>query len=142
MAPKCWLAAALKAANASVSRSNYWQSLRQRADFLFLQQHGQKWVTPAFVLLAQPSESAALPQVGFTVTKKIGGAVIRNRIRRRLRAVIDQVAADKALPAWKISLTARHEALDKDFTELVRDTKWALRKLQEKSAEKPMVAHE
>ncbi len=117
-------------------RSKNWQSLRQRADFLFLQQHGQKWVTPAFVLHTKSSDPLELPHVGFTVTKKIGSAVIRNRIRRRLRAVIDQVAAENLLPPWKISLTARSDALNKDFTELVRDTKWALRKLQEKPSEK------
>ena len=76
------------------------------------------------------------PHVGFTVTKKLGTAVVRNRIRRRLRAAIDEVSKENLLPGWKISLTARAEALDKEFAELVRDAKWALRKLQEKPQEK------
>lgn len=62
--------------------------------------------------------------------------MIRNRIRRRLRAVIEQIAQENQLPPWKISFTARSEALTKDFAELVRDTKWALRKLAGKAAEK------
>jgi ribonuclease P protein component len=132
MALKYWLAAVLKAANASVSRSNRWHSLRHRAEFLHLQKDGQKWVTPAFIVHLCDSKVVDFPHVGFTVTKKIGNAVMRNRIRRRLRAMIDQIAAEENLPKVRIALTARSEALDKDFQELARDFKWALRKMAEK----------
>ena len=71
------------------------------------------------------------PQVGLTVTKKLGGAVIRNRIRRRLRAAIDEVD----LPLWQISLIARSEAETCDFTELVKNLKWALKRLDQKPEE-------
>jgi ribonuclease P protein component len=125
MAPKFWLAVAPKGASASVSAPNRsWDTLRHRADFLRLQQQGLKWVTPAFVVYAKPFESTR-PQVGFTVTKKLGGAVTRNRIRRRLRAVVDK--AD--LPAWQIVLIAREDAEENDFNKLQRDLQWAVGKL-------------
>lgn len=115
-----------------MSRSNRWHSLRHRAEFLYLQKDGQKWVTPAFIVHFCDSKSVEFPQVGFTVTKRIGNAVVRNRIRRRLRAMIDLIAREENLPKARIALTARVEALDKDLEELVRDFKWAIRKMAEK----------
>ncbi len=131
MAPKSSPAAALKAASASVSlQTRNWDSLRQRADFLRLQEQGQKWVTPVFIVYAKPAE-VKRPQVGLTVTKKLGGAVIRNRIRRRLRAAADKVE----LPLWQISLIARSEALNCDFNELTKNLQWALKRLAVKHEE-------
>lgn len=134
-----------RVASASVSRSN-WRSLRQRADFLRVQNTGQKWVTPSFVLLAlRPSGSPAtdsLPAFGITVTKKatkaLGGAVVRNRIRRRLRAAIDHVVPQFHLSGWELALMARSESMDKEFTLLVKDLSWAIKRL----GAEPVVIHE
>lgn len=122
---------AQKAASVSVLRSN-WHSLKQRADFLRLQQTGQKWVTPAFIVQCIHSDTPDLPRVGLTVTKKMGGAVVRNRIRRRLRAVMDRVAANNRVPqGWQLVLIARSDAAIRDFDQLCRDAEWAIRRLSE-----------
>lgn len=121
--------AAQKAVNASVPRSNSWQPLRQRAEFLHLQSSGQKWVTPCFVVQALRDESSNPPHFGLTVTKKIGNAVVRNRIRRRLRAVIDAYADLPSLAGWRFVLIARKDAETKEFDQLCRDLAWAVKRL-------------
>ena len=61
------------------------------------------------------------PRFGFTVTKKLGGAVVRNRIRRRLKAAIAALAPKEARDGFDYVLVARPAALDRDFTEMVAD---------------------
>ena len=58
-------------------------------------------------------------RVGITVSKKLGKAHIRNRIRRRLREVY-RLNEDKFLPGWDIVLVARGKALDGDFEAIVK----------------------
>lgn len=119
-----------KAANACVSLRN-WHSLRHRAEFLNLQQKGQKWITPAFVIQTFPRpDSDLLPEIGFTATKKLGNAVIRNRAKRRLRAACDAVITDFAAPGYQFVLIARSEVLNREFPILLKDLRWALRKLE------------
>lgn len=118
-----------KAANACASLRN-WLSLRQRADFLRLQKNGQKWITPSFVILLSFSDdSSASPEIGLTTTKKIGNAVIRNRCRRRLRAVCDLITEEFVLGGAQISLIARAGLHDYDFEQLGKDLRWAFRRL-------------
>ena len=58
-------------------------------------------------------------RVGITVSKKLGKAHIRNRMRRRLREVY-RLNEDKFLPGWDIVVVARTKAVFADFEELVR----------------------
>jgi len=60
------------------------------------------------------------PRFGFTVTRKIGNAVVRNRIRRRLREAV-RLAASHAEPATDYVLVARRAALTLHFERLVTD---------------------
>jgi ribonuclease P protein component len=104
-----------------------------------IQKNGQRWVTPAFVLSYEIAplngDHALLPnEIGFTITKKIGNAVVRNRIRRRLRHLTRALLPDLNLPGWRIVLLARHEALTRDYNDLGKDLRWAIRKLQEQRA--------
>lgn len=122
-----------KAANVCASLRN-WCSLRHRADFLTLQKNGQKWITPSFVIqISDRTDSSkipeAAPEIGFTATKKLGGAVIRNRCRRRLRAVCDLVLDDFSLNGTKCVIIARSEAETRALDQMVRDLRWALRRL-------------
>ncbi len=107
-----------------MSRRN-WQSLRPRAEFLNVQNNGKKWVTPAFLFFYLPDSAPA--RVGFTATKKLGGAVVRNRIRRRLRAAADLFAPETG----KMVFIARPQALTHDLDSLVKDMRWAMRKVKE-----------
>jgi ribonuclease P protein component len=106
-----------------------WSSLRQRADFLNLQANGQKWVTPAFIVqLSRPVDSTET-SIGFTATKKLGNAVIRNRCKRRLRAMCDMALNGFETKGIQLVIIARGETLTRDFTQLTKDLQWALRKL-------------
>lgn len=58
--------------------------VRRRREFLALGRTGQKRRTEHFVLLLQPTAVAA-PRLGLTVSRKVGDAVTRNRLKRRIR---------------------------------------------------------
>lgn len=69
------------------------------------------------------------PRFGFTVTKKTGNSVIRNRIRRRLREIVRLHAAGDARPGMDYVLVGRIEALTAGFDDLRREFLGALHKL-------------
>ena len=58
-------------------------------------------------------------RVGITVGKKLGHAVVRNRVRRRLREVY-RLNEDKFLPGWDIVVVARTRAVDAEFSKLTK----------------------
>jgi ribonuclease P protein component len=115
--------------------------LPQRADFLRLQAAGRKQVTPGFILQIgdRPSTSGARPdpRVGFTVTKRVGNAVIRNRVRRRLRALAREVLRPRARTDLDYVLIGRQEALHRDYAKMADDLRRALRRLKADMAERP-----
>ncbi len=67
-------------------------------------------------------------RVGITVSKKLGHAVVRNRIRRRFREAY-RLNEDKFLPGWDIVIVARSRAICADFSELTK----SMLKLAEKA---------
>lgn len=73
---------------------------------------------PFLVLYARRNRTET-NRVGITVSKKLGKAHIRNRIRRRLREVY-RLNEDKFQPGWDIVVVARSRALKADFRELTR----------------------
>ena len=98
--------------------------LRRRAEFLAVRK-GRRADAPAFTLQAaerREETEAAPPKVGLTVTKKVGSAPERNRIKRRLRALVREAGpACGLLPRMSYVLVARREALSHPFAELARD---------------------
>jgi ribonuclease P protein component len=72
-------------------------ALKDRADFLRLR-NGRKVMTPFFILRGAPSNlpAQAGARVGYTVTTKCGNAVVRNRIKRRLRALVREMFPEMA----------------------------------------------
>ena len=68
------------------------------------------------VLYAKPNRMA-LNRVGITVSKKLGHAVVRNRVRRRLREVY-RLNEEKFLPGWDIVVVARSRCVSSDFASL------------------------
>ena len=106
------------------------ESIRKRADFLALRQ-GAKTGTPSFLMVTGPSpvgDSSAPPaaRVGITITKKLGGAVRRNRIRRRFREGIRQVFPDYARAGCDYILIAGPAAETRNWPALLDDMKRAL----------------
>jgi ribonuclease P protein component len=72
---------------------------------------------PYLVLYARKNRTQT-NRVGITVSKKLGKAHIRNRIRRRLREIY-RLNEDKFLPGWDIVLVGRGKALDADFSAMM-----------------------
>ena len=88
---------------------------------------------PGFVLqaaLAPADLSRPAVRVGFTVSRKVGNAVVRNRVRRRLREVARQVIPAQASPDLDYVLVGRQAALKRDFATLQRELVEALKKLK------------
>jgi ribonuclease P protein component len=98
------------------------EKLRRRADFIAVAR-GWRVIREGFVLqglLNQEAKAGRPPRFGFTVTKKIGSAVVRNRIRRRLRAAA-KAASLHGTPGTDYVLIARSAALTLPFDRLVTD---------------------
>lgn len=84
----------------------------------------------SFLMLARKNpENGPSSRLGLTVTKKLGGAVIRNRIRRRLRAAAREVFPGNAAPGTDYVLVARKAAYDRNYDALLDDMKRALLRL-------------
>ena len=123
-------ATAAKGATASLT------TLKVRAEFLRVRK-GARWAGPAFVLEAkerngEPDDQAAAsqePRFGFTVTRQVGKAVERNRIRRRLKAAVRGVSQDHARGNFDYVLIARRPALTSAFGAIVSDLVKALERV-------------
>lgn len=105
--------------------------LKKRREFLRAAGGGRKCVTPGLIVQVCRSIGAHTGEVrvGFTVSRKVGGAVARNRARRRLRAVAEQVLAKQARPGLDYVLIGRAATLSRPFAALVQDLKMALQRL-------------
>ncbi|RTL65090.1 MAG: ribonuclease P protein component [Hyphomicrobiales bacterium] len=97
-------------------------TLKRRAEFLATR-NGARWATPFFALEAikRGPEATEGARFGFTVSKKVGGAVERNRIKRRLKEAVAQVQASAARAGFDYVLIARRPALDATFDALVAE---------------------
>ena len=108
--------------------------LPNRRDFLRVQA-GRRVAMPGFVLQIAPAPPA-IPavRVGFTVSRKVGNAVVRNRVRRRLREVVRSVIPARARPDFDYVLVGRQAAVDRDFQVLREELVEALKRLKALSA--------
>jgi ribonuclease P protein component len=106
------------------------ERLRQRADFLAAAA-GTKVTAPTFLLQARRRADHGPARCGFTVSKKVGNAVERNRVRRRLREVV-RLSAGKAMRAGHdYVLIGRRAALSAPFARMAQDFESALRRIHE-----------
>ena len=100
------------------------ESLKKRGDFLRLRK-GKRFSTPRLTVQAMPSDQKS-PRIGYTVTTKIGNAVIRNRIKRRLRAAAGGLMSSPNVPISDYVLIAKRQALTADFSTIVKDLQLGL----------------
>lgn len=102
--------------------------LQKRSDFLKAAS-ARRQGTGGFLLQARDRADGTLEfRVGFTASKKIGNSVLRNRAKRRLRALAREVLTGLARPGWDYVLVARPEAtVTRPYAELRTDLEQALR---------------
>lgn len=119
--------------------------LKKRSEFLAVAAANRRWTTPGLVLQARPylndisGSDETLPaaeprqvgglRVGFTATKKIGNAVMRNRARRRLRAAVSDVLKDANTTSADLVVVARQGTIKRPYADLKNDLVAALRRL-------------
>ncbi len=82
------------------------------------------------LLVRDRADGDPAKRVGFTVTKKIGGAVVRNRMKRRLRALAREFLADRGFPGSDHVLIGRAGGIERDFGSLRQELERALQRLR------------
>jgi len=107
-------------------------TIKNRADFLAANR-GKRFVTPGFILLINPrDDDDPAIRAGYTVTKKVGNSVIRNRLKRRLREVVRHSLAETSPelhPGADHVLIGREAGLTRPFPDLQADFARALKRL-------------
>jgi ribonuclease P protein component len=115
------------------------QRLTRRADFQRVSR-GPRIQVGTFTLQSRRREAkdacAANPRIGLTVTKRIGGAVERNRIRRRLKEALRAAAPLEAEGDRDYVLVARRETLGRRFGALIDDVRDAFRAARREGADR------
>jgi ribonuclease P protein component len=111
------------------------ERMRQRADFLAAAS-GQTVHAGAFVLQARRRDDEGPARVGFTVSKKVGNAVERNRVRRRLREIV-RLSALPLSGGHDYVLVGRRAALTLPFARMAEEFEGALKRVQKRRGPRP-----
>jgi ribonuclease P protein component len=108
--------------------------LKTRAEFLHVRD-GSRFAAPSLVLQARARDEKAgargVARFGFTASKALGGAVKRNRARRRLKEAVRIVGPDHAVPGHDYVLIARAGTVQRRFTEITKDLERALTRVHQ-----------
>jgi ribonuclease P protein component len=113
--------------------------LTRRPEFLRVARGRRKAVAPGLVLQAAPCPSeiqGPAPRIGFTASKKVGNAVARNRARRRLRAVVNDVIGARGGEAMDYVVIARAATLERGYADLLDDLRATLAKVHRDTGER------
>lgn len=130
------------------------ERVTKRPEYLAIAATRRKWVTPSFIVQARPAETEGadidpaeseqpgieidpITRIGFTVSKKVGGAVKRNRARRRLKEAARTAFSKYGSPGWAYVVIGRPAAISYDFEKMQADMRWALAKLASGADLKP-----
>lgn len=104
--------------------------IKKRRIFLSAAHNGRKFVASSMVLQVVVNNQSEKMRVGFTTTKKLGIAVIRNRIRRRLKEVSRFVLPVEGMKGYDYVIIGRKAALDCPFDILIRDLQYLLQQFK------------
>lgn len=104
------------------------ETLKKRSDFLRVAAAGKKWISPPMIIQMSSGENEEI-RVGYTASKKVGNAPIRNRAKRRLREVVRRVMTGSGKCGYDYVIIARRTIDEYPFEALIRDMKWSLKRL-------------
>lgn len=90
------------------------------ADFRRIYDEGRKFTGPYFAAFCVREPESAGPRIGFTAPRALGKAVVRNRIKRRVREAL-RPRLDQLNPQWSIVINPRRKVLEAPFQELERE---------------------
>lgn len=103
-------------------------SIKANRDFMFIYRRARSLCADCLVLYFRKNKTQEL-RLGITATKKLGKAVTRNRIRRRIREVFSEFS-DKIPPCYDIVIVARMKAKACSYAELKSAMKYLLSKAE------------
>jgi ribonuclease P protein component len=109
--------------------------ISKRADFLAANR-GLRNARPGFVLLTRPNQGQGL-RYGITVTKKIGNAVVRNRMKRRFRELLRAALPAEGLPDHDHVLIGREGGVEREFARMQMELHYALQDAASGKGEQP-----
>ena len=102
------------------------KTIKKRIDFVKVSKKGKKNFTQGFILQKykrgfSSKETQNTARIGFTITKKIGCAVVRNKIKRRFRSIIKEVSNEYLKKNYDYVIIANKKSLVMDYKELKND---------------------
>ena len=103
--------------------------LTKRSEFLYVREGRYKAIGGVVVQMRKNPDGRDMIRAGFTATKKIGNAVIRNRAKRRLRAIAREKLPALGRPGYDYVLIARQSTVGRAYSDLRADVDKALRRL-------------
>jgi ribonuclease P protein component len=101
--------------------------LRKREDFAKVFKHGKAAANHQLVVYYKPSSNAESFRAGVSVSKKIGNAVVRNTMRRRLKEILRQMEG-RIVKNVDIVVIVRKPAVDMPYSELKRSVQHVLKR--------------
>jgi len=100
------------------------KTIKKRIDFVKVSKKGKKFFTQGFILQKYKRDFSSkenTARVGFTITKKVGNAVVRNKIKRRFRAIIKEVLNNYLKKNYDYVIIANKKSLVMNYKELKND---------------------
>lgn len=122
----------LKAASACLPKRplTAFHTLKKRSEFKRLTDKGAASFSHHLIVQYLPPEPESDLRIGFTVSRRIGNAVKRNRVKRQLRAMTRELCAEERFTTGSYTLVARNGAYEASYTRLKTDLTYCLKKLK------------
>jgi ribonuclease P protein component len=119
---------ALKGALSSLPNPTRITKLRKKSDFAKVATSGKKTFAPSLIIQTALSEGEGV-RVGFIASKKVGCAVLRNRAKRKMRALAKEVLSTRAKTGWDYVLVAHPSVPAKSYGSLKKELEQAIKKI-------------
>lgn len=113
------------------------ERILRRPDYLRAARTKSNAVTPGLILQSAPlgvNATGLGPRIGYTVSKKVGNAVARNRVRRRLKSIASDVLEAESKEPLDFVLIGRVNTLKRSYDDLLDDLRFALKQIRSRQS--------